>query len=310
MTRKFGRQYRVTIYPFDGGDPIIVELPFTIKFSMTRSINSSTNPLVLEIYNLNEESRNRIFQDWNDIAPAEDANGDPILNNEGRVRAFHNIIIEMGYDTLYKVYDGRMTYAGSTREGTNIITQIQAMDGMLSIAGTQTYRTLAEGSTARDLINSLIEDYNETGMKAGAVGSAEQIFTRPVALSGNTWELLKQNTDSKVYVDNGFVFVLKDDEVLTNVQIIDAASGLLETPRRAEAILEITTLLEPAVGVGEQIDLRNTIQKEYDGVYKVISITHSGGISAAVSEQTITRFGLQAPDKFKGFTVVERESGA
>lgn len=303
MTQKFGRNYRLTIFPLDGGEPIIITMPFTIRFSLTRDINSSANPLVIEIFNLSEANRQRIFQDWFAQGAYLDGGGQPIKDGEGLERFSHNIILEIGYDTLYRVYYGGITKASSAREGSNIVTRIEAMDNILDVAGTQTFQTLDAGVTLKEVFQSLIGQFPT--LETGAIGDYPQVFNRPVTLNGNTWNILKQYSAGQVYIDSGRVYILQDKEVLNGIHIVNDASGILETPRRQQAGLEVITLMEAGVNVGEMLKLESSIMKEYDGTYKVLGITHSGTISAAVCEECTTRFFLQAPNRFYGFTVVD-----
>lgn len=310
MTRKFGRNYRLTIYPLDGGEPILITMPFTVRFSLTRDINSVANPMAIEVYNLSEINRRRIFQDWFDVAPELDGNGNPVYNADGRLRSWHNIVLEMGYDTLYRVYDGRMTFASSAREGANIVTRIQATDGMLSFAGTQTFQTLESGQTLADVMKFLVGEFNVSGLELGAMGELPEVFNRPVTLNGNTWELLKQYSAGQVYVDGGRIYVLKNNEALDVNHVVNDATGLLETPRREQDCLYISMLLEAGINVGEMVKLESTIMPEYNGEYKVIGVTHRGTISAAVSEEAVTRLQLLAPNLFGGFTRINPSGGA
>lgn len=291
MTQKFGRNYRLTIDPQDGQPPIIITMPFTIEFWVQRNTLADLNRLSIDIYNLSEANRSRIFQDRFDFT---------------RNRT---LVFEAGYSTLYRIFAGRIFEASSAREGTNIVTRIECRSGQYDVAVSQTFQTL-QGSSSNPLtlggvLKTLIGQFPT--IKIGAVGDFPQEMLRPVVLNGNTYDLLKQYSSDQVYIDNDKVYVLQNSEVLSgneSVSIINDSTGLLETPRRDDAFLSVTTLLETGINMAQIVKLQSTIQTGYNGDYKVIGIQHQGMISAAVSGQCRSVFSLQAPNKFGPFAPV------
>jgi hypothetical protein len=300
MTQKFGRNYRLTIYPRSGGDPILITMPTTIKISLERSWSSKQNPLELQIFNLSEAHRNSIYQDWFDYGTPSNANdaatGIP-LNGI-------NIILEAGYGSLYRVFEGLIWKASSAREGVNIVTRISAFSNSSAIATTRTFQTMQSGQTLGQILQTLIGQF--PNLPAGNELNYSTIFNRPVVLNGFTWNLLKQYSNANVYIDNGKIYVLRDNEALNSIVNINDDTGILETPRRWPGSLFVTTLFEPSVNVGGQIKLQSKIQPSYNGTYAVRGIRHDGTISAAVCGKLTTVFELQAPNPFNGFTTVNQ----
>lgn len=300
MTQKFGRNYRLTIYPRDGGAPIIISMPFTIKISLERSWLSNQNPLDIQVYNLSEANRNRIYQDWYDYGTpnnAVDATTGIPLNGV-------NIILEAGYDTLYRIFEGTIWQASSSREGTNIITRVNAFSNTPAIATTRTFQTMQSGQTLGQILQALIGEF--PNMAQGNQLNYPTVFNRPVVLNGITWNLLKQYSNANVYIDNGKVFILRDNEVLNRTTIINDSTGILETPRRYPGTLFVTSIFEPSVNVGEQIKLQSTVMPTFNGIYGVRGIRHEGVISAAICGKLVTIFELQAPNPFNGFATVNQ----
>lgn len=302
MTEKFGRNYRLTIFPLDGGAPIIVTMPFTLNFRMQVDIGAELNRLELEVYNLSEANRQRIYQDRFVLGNYFDAAGQPVLDAQGNDISQHNIVLELGYGTLYQVFYGRIFRASSAREGTNIVTRIEAFEGNPDVAGTQTFTTLQSGQTLGSVVKFLIGQF--PNLTLGAVGDLPQVFHRPVVLNGNTWELLKRYSNDNVYISQGKVYVMKEYEVLDVTAIMNAETGLLETPRRDEGMLILTTLMEAGIRLNQMVQLESIIQKEYNGTYKVNTIIHQGTISGAVSGNCRSIFKLLAQNQFPNFTVV------
>lgn len=300
MAQKFGRNYRLTIYPRDGSGPILITLPFTLRISLERSWSSKQNLLELEIYNLSESNRNAIYQDWYDYGTSNNA----IDATTGLPLDGNNIILEAGYGNLYRIFTGTIWRAGSNREGTNIVTRISAWGNNADIATTRTFQTIQAGQTLGSILQTLVGQF--PALMLGNKLNYPLVFNRPVVLNGLTWNLLKQYSNANVYIDNGRVYILRDGEVLDTITVIDDSTGILDTPRRYPGSLYVKTLFEPSVNLGQQVQLSSSIQKNFNGTYSVRGLKHTGEISAAVCGDMTTVFELQAPNPFNGFTVVNQ----
>lgn len=290
MGTKFGRRYRLTIHMTDDPEIIIIEPPFTIQFNIERGISSSQNTMLLEIYNLGEVLRNRIYQDpWTKFT-----------NNV--------VILEAGYNNLSVIFTGYIQQASSVRQGSDIVTTISAFDGFLDLVNTQSSKTMAAGALNKDVIQTLIGDFKNLNL--GAIGDFAGEFKRPVVLNGNTYVILKQYTNNACYVDLGKVYALQDNEVIGgDIPVIDSSTGLLQTPQRSDAYLNILTIFEPEISLSQVIQLSSEVLPLYDGQYKVIGITHSGIISEAIGGQCTSRFTLLLNNSYFGkFNIVQPAS--
>jgi len=287
MGEKFGRNYRLTIDPMDGGPKIVIGMPLTMNFNIQRHIMAQLNTSTIEIYNLSREVRNRIFQDR------------PLLGNVAKP-----VTLEVGYDSLYTVFTGQLFLAGHRREGTNIVTHIEAQDGYYDTVNTQIFQTYAQGKTLGDIFKFLIGQF--PSLELGAVGKQTDPVLRPQVLNGNVWDLLKQYSQNKVYIDLGKVFVLKNNEAVKGqIPLLSVDSGLLDTPYREDNELTVTTLLEPRVGMGQNIELKSVILPIYNGQYRVNGVVHEGTISAAVGGNARSTFNLYlGPQSSGGLSTV------
>jgi hypothetical protein len=269
---KFGRNYRITIDPKDGGPVIVIAMPLTVQFWMKRNTMASLNYMSIDVYNLGKSIRDRLFQDRFFVR-------DKTITFEG------------GYDSLSLMYSGNITECSSAREGTNIITRIESLVGVYDVASTLTFQTLDKGKTLKDVFNFLTGEFPT--LQRGAIGDYDEVLLRPVTLNGNTYELLKKYSNGDVFIDNGKVYVLKRNEVVdADIPIIDIDTGLLETPRRDDAFLSITTLFEPRVTMKQKIELKSAIMPVYNGTYAVCGIMHQGTISEAVNGSCRSVFDL------------------
>lgn len=298
MTQKFGRNYRVTIDPKDGGPKILVTLGqgFTMRFFVQRTAFGDLNHASIELYNLGPDNRARIFQDsW--IPGLNPANTNDTV--PGRT-----ITVELGYQNLYQVFTGIIQQASTQREGTNLITSIDAMDSRFDIAASQTYQTLESGQSVGSVIQFLVGQFPT--LTLGGMGSWPDIIQRPVALNGPTWDLLKRYSSSNVYIDNSKIYVLRNNETLKNqVQTINDSTGLLQTPRRTEGQLQVVTLMEPGLEMFQQVNLQSSVNPVFNGQYKIIGLTHQGIISPVENGRCTTSLSLNAPAPFQGFKEVQ-----
>lgn len=278
---KNNRRYRITIRMVDG-PVIVITPPLTIQFHVERSISSSLNTMLLVIYNLGEVLRNEIFQD-------------PFITLQNNI-----VILEAGYgDNLSVIFQGYIRQAYSARQGSNILTTIHAMDGGFDVGNVLTSKTLESGVTLQQVITNLIGDF--PNLNQGVIGDFPGEFKRPVVLDGNTFDLLRRYTNNQVFIDLEKVNVLQNDEaVVGDVPVLSSATGLLESPQRADANLNVTSLFEPRIIMAQVIDLQSEILKIYNGQYKVIGMVHSGIISEAVGGSCTSRFNLLLGSRYFG----------
>lgn len=279
---KFGRKYRLTVDMNDGTGQIVIEPPLTIQFSVERSTNSSMNTMLLIIYNLGEVTRNRIFQDF-------------FVTDK-----YRRVTLEAGYgDDLSTIFTGNIRSSSSARQGVNILTTINAFDGGFDTQTTMSKKTLVEGTSYIDMFKNLIGDF--PNINQGKIGNIEGSFRRPVVLDGNTFDLIRRYTNNQVYIDLQQINILKDNEVIDGVvPLIDSSTGLLETPRRENAFLTVTTLFEPKILMAQILELQSSIVPIYNGQYKVVGIKHQGTISDAVGGDLTTEINLLLGEQYFG----------
>jgi hypothetical protein len=315
---KFGRNYKLTIQtnplitatPLPGtvnpsvnsvastsGDnqAIVVTPPLTIRFNVSRGGNQKPS-MQLQVYNLSPNTRDRIRHDRFSSTKLQ------------------KVILEAGYDNLSVIFKGDIFSASSVRESeTNIVTYIDCRDGGYDLSNTKTYQTMAGGTPLRSAFFNLIGQFPT--LAPGHVGEIEGTALRPLVLAGNTWDLVRMVTVDGAFVDLGQVHVLKNGEAIVrqdlqhkgpaSIPLISPETGLLGAPQREDAFIQVKTLFEPTIIIGELVSLKSTVAPQYDGQYKVIGITHNGTISGAVNGTCYTTFQLIKGDQLAGgFTQV------
>lgn len=277
---KFGKNYKLTVQMSDAEEAIIIEPPLTIKFDVTRNTSATANTMNLTIYNLAEGTRNRIFQDLFD------------LSSQRRV------VLQAGYGSdLCTIFSGNLRKAYSRRQGTEILTECMCWDdGSGDVLNAFNNNTIASGASVRDLLTSCIDSMRNTVM--GEIGSVdENPIPRGTSLIGNSFSLLSRHADGDVFIDNGQINILKSNEVVKGlILLIDSSTGLLGTPQRQDAKLIVDLVFEPRIKVAQVIEVNSSIQKEFNGQFKVLGLSHAGVISASTAGELRTTLQLLMPN--------------
>lgn len=283
---KFGRNYRLTIQTNELSEAIVIEPPFTVEFTVSRSTMGSLNSAQFKIYNLSEKTRSRIFQD------------------RFNPREYKRIVFQAGYGSLTTIFAGNIFQAHHARNGNNIVTFIDARDGAFDAQNSMSIRTVQAGSSIKELVQGLVRDM--PNISEGNLSGISGTISRPVVLNGNTLKLIDRYTNGDVYIDLEQLNVLSQNQVIQGyVPLINSDTGLLGTPIRNDAYLQIDTIFSPEIIVGQVLEVASAVNTAYDGQYKVIGLTHSGIISEAVGGACQSRFDLLVGSQlFGGFNRV------
>lgn len=271
---KFGRKYTLSI-EVAGGQKTEIQLPLTLEFDVRRNSLSSANTASFRIYNLSERTRNLIYFDRYNITE------------------FRAIQLRAGYDKFTPlIFNGTVRQAYSYREGVNMITSIECYDGGFGMVNGFTAQTIGIGTSATDVVRSLAASL--PGLSAEPiVGAFNTINKRGEVLFGNTWQIISQKTGGLANIDNGQLKALQNNEVINGtVTKINSASGLLGSPKRSDALLDFDMLFEPALTIGQVVDLESSTNRIFNGRYKVMGLTHRGTISDAVAGDCTTTVSL------------------
>lgn len=275
---KFGRNYKILVQT-NQGNSVEIKYPISITFNITRSTLASANTASFVIYNLSPDTRKLIYQDRLDVSN------------------FRGITFMAGYgEDLAVAFSGQIRQAQSSRVGTEWHTEIEAYDGANAIMSGFSSITAPAGTPKRDIIKTLITDL--TGLGGSTVGNFNETTSRGTAVMGNTWNVINSmiGKEGQAYIDNGKAVVKKFNEYISgDLSIVNADTGLLETPKRQDARLDVKVLFEPKVTVGQVITLQS-LETVYNGQYEVVGFNHSGTISAAIGGACVTTLNLWLGD--------------
>jgi hypothetical protein len=265
MAERFLRDYSLTIGI--GAQAITIVPPYRIAFSATKSDDSSLNKMTLKIYNLGDTKRRRLVRDEGDDG-------------------YFPLSLSVGYQgKLETVFQGSIDTAGSTRQGAEFITSTECLDGGQDFLRGFVSATVTTKSAAFDAILGSMPN-----TARGKIGSATEII-RPKVLVGNSIAVTQEMLDpgQKWFIDNERLNILRPNEVVsTFAPVINAATGLLNTPEAEKKTVTLNTKMNPSVKVGGLFRLISVTAPHLNGIYKVSTITYSGDTDGNDWDQQVT----------------------
>jgi hypothetical protein len=264
-TPRVGRDFELVIR-VRGGD-VVVKPPLQIEFQADKSIRGQLNKIQIKLYNLNEKNR---------LALVRDA--------EGRTNI--PLSLAVGYEArLELVFKGTIHTAGSQRQGADIVTTIEGLDGGFDLTNSYTSRTVEGGKRA---IDAALQDMPNT-----TVGKIRQrpVLTRPKILVGSSVKLIEDmiGDDETFYIDDEQLYIVGTDEVTSRfIPVVSAATGLISTPERKNKEVTFQTLMNPSIKIGRRVKLISKTAPHLDGIYKMDTISYQGSNYGSDWSQTCT----------------------
>lgn len=263
------------------GDSLTYTLPLTIEFETEHNSFASVNNLSLRIYNLNPDDRNKLRKnqlDW----------------SHGML-----ITLDAGYENYHKViFQGICSEAWSERDGTDFVTYIECFDGGFAVMGATYSGTFAAGTSRNTIIDTMMNSLGVYNVQYGARSNYQGSLGKDTSYSGFTTKLLDQETGGGFFIHNGNAYALQAGDALQqSTLVINAQTGLLNTPKYQQTYLDVEMLFEPSVTMAELVNLQSLSAANYSTVspetqYIVKSISHRVTISPVVSGEAITSLGL------------------
>lgn len=275
LQNKFQCHYRLILQWPEKNDQIgqaIISDPITINFNIKKSLYQSANTGTITLYNINPDVRESIYQDR-------------LLLNTTHEKS---VTLLAGYGGSYTTcLYGHIQQCYSERVGTDMVTTIDVIDP--DILTQYTSVTFEAGTTYQEAINYLTSQF--PNLKQGEVGNFQGEFKTPTVFDGNSFYAINELTGGHTFIDNGVLNTLNDNECLSNygAYLIDSDTGLLGTPKRYDAVLEIEMLFEPKLRLGQMVEIVSTTQSRFNGQYKIVGLEHNCTISGSTGGTRITR---------------------
>lgn len=260
----------------NGNDTITVGYPLTVNFNITRNTFASANTGNFDIYNLAPATRS--------------AKGGLFFQDRFNADQQKILTFKAGYNgKLVTCFKGRIQEAYSKRQGTEVITSIQCLD--LGIPTDYINVTFEAGTTKKEAYLNIIQ--NLQGLELGAIGTLEGVYQTPVTFEGKPLNVLNEITGGHTFIDNNIINTLMPNEALDiGVTVLNADTGLINTPQRRNAEIVAEGIFNPSAFVGQLMEVQSQTASEFSGTFKLTGINHSGTISGAVAGTRTTRYNF------------------
>jgi hypothetical protein len=252
----------------------------SIEFTVTRQSLASTQTAQFKIFGLGPTTRELIYKDRFDWTQ------------------FRAIQFFAGYDGFMpRIFNGTILQAYSEKKKEETVTIIDAYDGGNMMTNGWTNTATAGAKTRKEVLNQLGASLpNIQGPPI--VGDFPTVNMRGEVLNGNTWDLIRQQSDDNCTISDGIVYVLQPTEGLLNGQVqniatlssasstipvINSATGLLGAPRRSGVFVEWEMLFEPRLQLFQIVDIQSTFNPKFNGAHKTMGFRHHGMVSKSVT---------------------------
>lgn len=277
---KFNRKFRIQIAKNDNTGTIEINPPFSIEFSVVKTTLGSANICNIRIYNLALNTRESIHRDF---------------FTAGDKLQFINFFA--GYqDNMPLMVSGSVNRCWSVRQGVNVITNIDCWDAGLAYSGIllDGKPPYPKGTPRKAIIRDLmLELQRRAGVEIGAIGDIQGVINKGYSATGTIIYALQEFTADNFFIENNKSYVLQAPEVIRgDYPTLNAETGLISTPEKANQYVTVTTVFEPRIRLGQVINLNSKVVTRYNSQYKIISIQHSGTISDTIAGQATTKIEM------------------
>jgi hypothetical protein len=274
-----------------------------VTFEITKSIGSTPNTALVKIYNLNQDSENKVVEE------------------------FDEILINAGYaGSSLLIFRGNIRHRSPYRDGNDRIMEIDAADGDYDARHAIVNTTLKAGTTTSQFLDQIVGKFKTT--KRGHVTLKDQKRIRGKVISGSARDHLDElarQADAHWSIQDGLLEIVPVDSTLpTEAIVINSDTGMKGAPEVSDKGVKVTCLLNPRIRINGKIkidnnDLKLKIKKERekkpggthvsktttkkvglsridpDGVYKVIHLVHKGDTRGDEWETEV--IGMPLPGK-------------
>lgn len=246
-----------------------------INFSVEKSLVGFPNLSNIKVYNLSEDSRNKVETQFKDIRLSAGYN-DPILLFKGQI--INVIHQKIGVDWITEIFCG---------DATKILN-----DATIN-------KALAPGATTEQIYNELIGQLPGVtkGITEGLRNciSGKQSLLRSLQLSGSVkaWiDAIAEACGFDFSINEGIAETTELNQPLTDVEpiIINQANGMIGSPERTEIGVSVKSLLNPNLKLARRIKIESISQAinignlffrkippiRNEGIYRIDKLVHLG----------------------------------
>ena len=228
---------------------------FTIEFRVEFDDTDEPDIAVVEIYNLKQETENRI-------------------------KKGQELILSAGYQgDIGTVLAGRISDAHAFPEGVDRVCEIEVVDATEEFLDRRVSKTYKAGTKASQILADVL---GMTGLEIGKIELPEDIvYSNGRTVDGRLKEIAIQivaDGGGKIYINNGAVFAVPVGFTREVAVLLNKDTGLLRSPTRIdsddERIWEIESLLNYRIRAGSKVQVAS---KTANGIFRVVKGEHRSG---------------------------------
>jgi hypothetical protein len=271
----------------------VINDPITLDFDVTRTVFQGLNTGTFTLYGLNPTTQKDIYKDTPGLPITAE---NPDLHVE----------LAVWYESVpspVTIFSGSIQKAWTHRSGAEVITEIEALDGMLAVSKATMSDVLGAGWTSATLVKAMSDNMAAAGAKPAVISPNFNLTgKRGLPLHGPTWPMFSKmlGPDAQVFIDLERLYVMRDNEAFNvpgNVPTVDSSIGLLETPRKSLNAVDFKMLLEPRIFPGQvlKVDAELVQDDVFPDQVIVQHIHHGGTISGASSSPATTTLKTGIP---------------
>ena len=267
--RQWLRKVRVTI---PGGFIInpsdkVAKHELKVWFNIEKSISGSTNTAEIKIWNLNEDHRNSIGKEYDDLR------------------------LEAGYQppegggNVGILFQGQIRDVAHQREGSDIITTLDCADGDRASRKATISKTYPRNTSVETVVEGIFNEFQRYGIKKGEWKFPDDIeekkFKRPYSLCGSCLRELNILGQGKGFywsLQNETLEIAPGDGHLPGVVLISPETGMIDTPTLTDNGVKVSTLLNPEIRPNRTVQIESqTLEMNGEGgMYRVSKANYSG----------------------------------
>jgi hypothetical protein len=267
------RQYSLKVGQGKGSGIEINELHITFKVSKGSDNKRKTNKATVRIYNLSPEHQKYVE------AP------------------FVECVLSVGYlgTGMYRLFSGQVTVAGTEKQGTDTITELQIDTFYTELNHKIVSKTAPTGVTVKGVIENLVKEMDGISRVVFSGINISKAFVDGYPMTGTPRQILNDLGEAfqlEWQIDDGIMYI--QDAGMSYMQDknkafkISETSGLIDRPyfdqiekqrgkkdklRAARNGVKLKILLNPALVAGSIIYIE---YGDKTGYYKIERLTHNG----------------------------------
>ena len=189
------------------------------------------------------------------------------------------IIVNAGYGSdVGTIFAGKVVATLNRMNGPDILTIIEAGDGASEYKNAYVSASFIPGTNASTIISRLLQGF---GLSAGRVVLKNDIiYSNGKSVQGGLLAELKKivaDCESKIYTNNGLIYILPVGQGQEQVFVLNSASGLVDSPiiNKDEEYdgYMVQMLLNPKVTIDSKVRIES---KFVNGLYRVVKGRHIG----------------------------------